>query len=170
MAGSHRGEVHLNLREHGSSQPGPDAGDDDVGADKPAGRDTDGGRGRTGRSSAPVRSARPSEPREWHVSERKWRRNRELAEHLTVTRVAQRLEAEKQEAARARQLSAMAALRFAVQREADPSEWKVGERRWRHHQAQVQSSVQAKTAVSCGQELRVSLSWQFPASRSLPIH
>ncbi|KAJ1622273.1 hypothetical protein T492DRAFT_885534 [Pavlovales sp. CCMP2436] len=127
------GRDHRELPDGGGGDDGDGDGDDGDAFKLPTER------------SAP-RGARQSEPRAWHVSERGWRENRQLAESITVSRVAQRLEAQKHEVLRARQLRVMAAARSSVQRETVPGEWAIGERRWRHHQAQVESSVQARAA------------------------
>ena len=148
------GEIDLS-RELGAAerhtQAAPDRDGDDDAADSRAGgaRAAGGlnsGRAPLDRPSALSCSSRNSE-RAWQASERSWRQNRQVAEELTVSRVVQRLDAQKLDVQRARQLSAMAAVRSSVQREADPGEWKKGERRWRHHQAQVESSMQARAAV-----------------------
>ncbi|KAG8462045.1 hypothetical protein KFE25_011495 [Diacronema lutheri] len=147
------GEIDLS-RELGAAerhtQAAPDRDGDDDAADSRAGgaRAAGGlnsGRAPLDRPSALSCSSRNSE-RAWQASERSWRQNRQVAEELTVSRVVQRLDAQKLDVQRARQLSAMAAVRSSVQREADPGEWKKGERRWRHHQAQVESSMQARAA------------------------
>lgn len=91
--------------------------------------------------------SRDADPHLWRVNERDWRRNRQDAERLTVTRVVERLEVQRQEASLARTLCKGAAVRSAQQRQADPGEWKTGERRWRQHCAEVESSVQARAMV-----------------------
>jgi hypothetical protein len=97
--------------------------------------------------SGASRSTRQSEPREWDLAQRSWLHNRQVAERITVQRVAARLEHERVETERARQLREMASIRSSVQRQVDPGEWTKGERRWRAHQAQVELAQQARAAV-----------------------
>lgn len=97
----------------------------------------------------PSRRSRSEEEHLLRLDE-EWRVNRELVHQLTVQRVAKRLEEERALKEVARQLKSRAAISSTMTREADPGEWAVGEARWKANRQQVQSTVQAKAAVSGG--------------------